>query len=203
MNTALPPFAGRLLIAMRCVRAALVQITYCSGGVGVLGPAAGSARAAPPGRWPARRSDRTCPGCGHWSGSGAISLGATRITTAAAASNARSSRAETCGRSLTANSTTSSWTDCRRAQRSNWRCPASVASTVSGCSQLPAGLVNCHRAVGVLVDVDPNRDHHGRRLLSDRRGRLGRPADTPQWGRSHAPISARRSALTSGDRHNP
>ena len=27
-------------------------------------------------------------------------------------------------------------------------------------------------------------------------GRLGRPADTPQWGRSHAPIKSRRSALT-------
>src|SRR3954469_25080179 len=35
-----------------------------------------------------------------------------------------------------------------------------------------------------------------------RRGRLGRPADTPQWGRGHAPIKSRRSALTSGDRHN-
>jgi hypothetical protein len=30
----------------------------------------------------------------------------------------------------------------------------------------------------------------------------GRPADTPQWGRSHAPIKSRRSALTSTKRHN-
>jgi len=31
---------------------------------------------------------------------------------------------------------------------------------------------------------------------------LGRPADTPQWGRSHAPIKSRRSALTLLERHN-
>ena len=90
----------------------------------------------------------------------------------------------------------------RRAQRSSCRCPASVARTVNGCAQLPAHLIDRDRAVGLLVDVDPNHDHHEGVSSLPEKGRLGRPADTPQWGRSHAPIKSRRSALTSGDRHN-
>jgi hypothetical protein len=68
--------------------------------------------------------------------------------------------------------------------------------------QLPTRLVHGYRAVRALVDVDPDHDHHEKVSSLSRGGRLGRPADTPQWGRCHAPIKSRRSALTSGDRHN-
>jgi hypothetical protein len=64
-------------------------------------------------------------------------------------------------------------------------------------------IIDRDRAVGLLVDVDPNRDHHEGVSSLPEKGRLGRPADTPQWGRGHAPIKSRRSALTSGERHNP
>lgn len=69
-------------------------------------------------------------------------------------------------------------------------------------AELTADVVDRDRAVSVLVDVDPNHDHH-EEVSSRSEGRLGRPADTPQWGRSHAPIKSRRSALTSTKRHNP
>src|SRR5438034_5678236 len=67
--------------------------------------------------------------------------------------------------------------------------------------QLPAGPVDRHRGVGVLVRIDPDDDHL-RCCLLIRGDAPDRPVDTPEWGRLPrsyevtpvGPIDARRPA---------
>src|SRR5438034_8564689 len=67
--------------------------------------------------------------------------------------------------------------------------------------QLPAGPVDRHRGVGVLVRIDPDDDHL-RCCLLIRGDAPDRPVDTPEWGRLPrsyevtpvGPIHARRLA---------
>ena len=164
---------------------------------------AGPARAARPERWPARRSDRTCRGLraragsrGHQlrghphhplAGDQQVPLQPARDVTAVldAPSSARPAELRRP-------------TPAAGGARRRWPGPSSVA-------QRPAGLVDGHRRVWVRLWISiPTMTTMDDVSLLRGGGRLGTGRRTHlSGGACHAPIKSRRSALTSGDRHNP